>query len=351
MQRLGKDPTDEELHGVRIKAKRARYAAEALGGESKFVSRAKDVQDVLGEHQDAAVAEERIRELVAQVRGTGRTALAAGRLIERQRSRRAAAWRRGRRPGSASAAPATTCGADGARSRWGGVVRRVGPSGVEVLLVHRPRYDDWTFPKGKAQPGETDEETAVREVAEETGITARLGAELPTTQYRDSRGRPKVVRYWTMRPESGSFEPHDEVDEIKWLPIADAAEELSYDRDREVLEALPPPLLVLRHTSAGNSEDWPGDDARRPLDERGRRQAEELVGQLGPYAIERIVSSPFDRCVESVEPIARARGLELETSDDLAEGADLARVRSCSSWTAGHSSACTDRSCGRSSGR
>ena len=90
-KRLGKDSTDEELHRVRIKTKRARYAAEALGGESKFVSRAKDVQDVLGEHQDAAVAEERIRELVAQVRGTGRTALAAGRLIERQRSRRAAA--------------------------------------------------------------------------------------------------------------------------------------------------------------------------------------------------------------------------------------------------------------------
>jgi CHAD domain-containing protein len=106
VQRLGKDPTDEELHGVRIKAKRARYAAEALGSESKFVSRAKDVQDVLGEHQDAAVAEERIRELVAQVRGTGRTALAAGRLIERQRSRRAAAretwpqaWKRLRRAG------------------------------------------------------------------------------------------------------------------------------------------------------------------------------------------------------------------------------------------------------------
>jgi CHAD domain-containing protein len=91
VKRLGKDPTDKDLHRVRIRAKHARYAAEAVGGESRFVSRAKDVQDVLGEHQDAVVAEERIRELVAQVRGTGRTALAAGRLIERQRSRRAAA--------------------------------------------------------------------------------------------------------------------------------------------------------------------------------------------------------------------------------------------------------------------
>jgi CHAD domain-containing protein len=106
VKRLDDDPTDEDLHRVRIKAKRARYAAEAVGGQSKFVSRAKDVQDVLGEHQDATVAEERIRELVAQARGTGRTALAAGRLIERQRSRRVSAreawpqaWKRLRRAG------------------------------------------------------------------------------------------------------------------------------------------------------------------------------------------------------------------------------------------------------------
>jgi CHAD domain-containing protein len=106
VKKLGKEPTDEELHRVRIKTKRARYAAEAVGGKSEFVSRAKDVQDVLGEHQDATVAEERIRELVAQVRGTGRTALAAGRLIERQRSRRVSArkawpqaWKRLRRAG------------------------------------------------------------------------------------------------------------------------------------------------------------------------------------------------------------------------------------------------------------
>ena len=106
VRRLGDEPTDEELHRVRIKTKRARYAAEAVGGRSEFVSRAKDVQDVLGEHQDATVAEERIRELVAHVRGTGRTALAAGRLIERQRSRRVSAreawpraWKRLRRAG------------------------------------------------------------------------------------------------------------------------------------------------------------------------------------------------------------------------------------------------------------
>jgi 8-oxo-dGTP pyrophosphatase MutT (NUDIX family) len=209
----------------------------------------------------------------------------------------------------------------------GGVLRRVGPDGLEVLLVHRPRYDDWTFPKGKAIAGETDEETALREVEEETGIRATLGVELPSSRYRDARSRPKVVRYWTMTPESGSFAPHDEVDELKWLPVDRAEHELSYHRDGELLRALPPPLLVVRHGSAGDPGEWTQDDARRPLDERGRAQAEELVDQLRGFQLERIVSSPFDRCVETVEPLAQSRGLELETSDVLAEGAGADRVR------------------------
>lgn len=209
----------------------------------------------------------------------------------------------------------------------GGVLRRVGPKGMEVLLVHRPRYDDWTFPKGKAHEGETAEETAVREVAEETGLRANLGVELPSVHYRDRHGRHKVVRYWTMRPDSGSFVPHDEVDEIKWLPATAAGSELSYERDAEVLRAVPPPLLVVRHGSAGDRDDWDGDDARRPLDERGRRQAEALVDQLAGFEIDRIVSSPFDRCVQTVEPLARARKLELEVSDDLAEEVGPERVR------------------------
>jgi 8-oxo-dGTP pyrophosphatase MutT (NUDIX family)/phosphohistidine phosphatase SixA len=207
------------------------------------------------------------------------------------------------------------------------VVRRVRQHGVEVLLVHRPRYDDWTFPKGKAHAGESDEETAVREVEEETGIRAVLGAELPSSRYRDSHGRDKVVRYWTMRPQSGSFDPHAEVDEILWAPLDAAATRLSYARDLEVLRALPPPLLVIRHASAGERANWDGDDARRPLDERGRRQAEALVHQLAPFELQRVVSSPFDRCVQTIEPLSRARGLQLETSEQLAEGADLGRVQ------------------------
>jgi 8-oxo-(d)GTP phosphatase len=210
----------------------------------------------------------------------------------------------------------------------GGVVRRAGPNGEEVLLVHRPRYGDWTLPKGKARPGETDEATALREVEEETGFACALGEELPSSRYRDRHGRAKVVRYWAMRVESGAFEPHGEVDAIRWLRAGEAEALLSYDRDRDVLRAVRPPLLVIRHGSAGDAGNWVGDDARRPLDERGLRQAGALARQLAPFALERIVSSPFDRCVQTVEPLAAARGLEIEHADRLAEGAGAEQVRS-----------------------
>jgi 8-oxo-dGTP diphosphatase len=116
----------------------------------------------------------------------------------------------------------------------GGVLVRDG----RVALVHRPEYDDWTLPKGKLDPGETFEEAALREVSEETGIRAELGPELPSTRYRDSKDRPKIVRYWEMRPVSGEFSPNEEVDELRWLEPAEAAELLTYERDGEVLGAL-----------------------------------------------------------------------------------------------------------------
>jgi 8-oxo-dGTP diphosphatase len=116
----------------------------------------------------------------------------------------------------------------------GGVLVRDG----RVALVHRPKYDDWTLPKGKLDPGETFEEAALREVSEETGIRAELGPELPSTRYRDSKDRPKIVRYWEMRPVSGEFSPNEEVDELRWLEPAEAAELLTYERDGEVLGAL-----------------------------------------------------------------------------------------------------------------
>lgn len=117
----------------------------------------------------------------------------------------------------------------------GGVVWRRGHTGVEVLLVHRPRYDDWTLPKGKADPDESEDACALREVEEETGWRCRLGEDLGTVSYLDHGRRPKTVRYWAMEPLEGAFEPHAEVDEIRWLPVAEAAALLSYIRDRDVL--------------------------------------------------------------------------------------------------------------------
>ena len=105
------------------------------------------------------------------------------------------------------------------------------------MLVHRPRYDDWTLPKGKLDPGETHEHAALREVEEETGLRCELGRELASTSYHDRKGRPKTVRYWAMRPLDGAFHPHDEVDEVRWLSLPEAEQLLTYGHDREVLRA------------------------------------------------------------------------------------------------------------------
>jgi 8-oxo-dGTP diphosphatase len=117
----------------------------------------------------------------------------------------------------------------------GGVVWRRSGRGIEVALVHRPRYDDWSFPKGKLDPGESWEDAALREVEEEIGLRCRLGHELPPTSYRDSKGRAKIVRYWMMEPLDGEFAPSHEVDEVRWLAPAEADRLLSYEHDRELL--------------------------------------------------------------------------------------------------------------------
>jgi 8-oxo-dGTP diphosphatase len=116
----------------------------------------------------------------------------------------------------------------------GGLVVRDGT----VLLVHRPKYDDWSFPKGKCGEGESDEACALREVEEETGLRCELLEEVGETSYRDGKGRPKVVRYWRMRALAGDFVPHDEVDEISWVTPEAAAEVLSWSRDLALLESL-----------------------------------------------------------------------------------------------------------------
>lgn len=120
----------------------------------------------------------------------------------------------------------------------GGVVwRRTASGEVEVVVVRRPRYDDWTFPKGKADAGESDEDCAWREVAEETGFVCDLADELPSVTYADHRGRSKIVRYWAMQVRRGSFEPNDEVDVLEWLSLRAAHDRLTHDHDRGVLAA------------------------------------------------------------------------------------------------------------------
>lgn len=120
----------------------------------------------------------------------------------------------------------------------GGLVVREGANGSEILVVHRPAYDDWSFPKGKLEPGEGEEEAAVREVEEETGLRCRLDRELATTRYRDARGRPKTVRYWLMTPVAGALAAANEIDDARFVPVAAASGLLTYERDRELLDHL-----------------------------------------------------------------------------------------------------------------
>jgi 8-oxo-dGTP pyrophosphatase MutT (NUDIX family) len=127
----------------------------------------------------------------------------------------------------------------------GGVIWRPSewlPGTVDIVLVHRPAYDDWSLPKGKADKGETDEDAAVREVEEETGLVVKLGAELPSTRYLDRYAKPKLVRYWIMTPVSGELKGSNEVDVARWLPLGRAIQMMSYERDQPVLTAFPEAL-------------------------------------------------------------------------------------------------------------
>ena len=120
----------------------------------------------------------------------------------------------------------------------GGIVVRDGAESPEVLVVHRPKYGDWTFPKGKVEPGESDEDCARREVEEETGLVCELRQELPSTSYMDSHGRPKRVRYWLMEPIGGQLAFHHEVDEARWLSMDEASRLLTYERDVALLRSV-----------------------------------------------------------------------------------------------------------------
>ncbi|MGH8928664.1 MAG: NUDIX hydrolase [Acidimicrobiia bacterium] len=208
----------------------------------------------------------------------------------------------------------------------GGLVVRSSEEGPQVLVVHRPRYDDWTFPKGKNEEGESPEKAALREVEEETGQRARLIAPAGRTEYQTSNG-PKRVDWFTMRVyQPAPFVPNGEVDQINWLSPQEAATRLSNQNDRDLLQAADlgavvttGTLFLVRHGAAGYREAWTGNDRLRPLSPKGQRQAAGVAQLLANREIEAIVTSPFVRCRQTVEPLAEALGLDLLDHDALAE--------------------------------
>lgn len=200
--------------------------------------------------------------------------------------------------------------------------------GREVLLVHRPKYDDWSFPKGKLDRGEHPVAAAVREVAEETGLHVRLGPPLQSQRYPVAR-RMKTVHYWTGRvvgdDDVRGYRPNDEIDAVAWVPFDEARERLTYEHDRGTLaEALrmrrrTRAVVVLRHGQARSRRTWRGPDAARPLLRAGEHESDRLVPLLAAYDVTRIVTSTSTRCVQTVQPYAETAGYDLDLRPRLSE--------------------------------
>ncbi|MGY1803554.1 NUDIX domain-containing protein [Blastococcus sp. SYSU D00922] len=208
----------------------------------------------------------------------------------------------------------------------GGAVWRPGTDGgLEVAVAHRPRYDDWSLPKGKLDRGEHALGAAVREVREETGLEVVVGRRGMRTSYPVVEG-VKRVDYWVMQAVGGVFEPNDEVDELRWLPPAEAAALCTHEHDRAVVADLlrddvprMPTLLLVRHGHAGSRRDWDGPDDLRPLDARGRREAARLAEVLPAFAPTTVMSARRTRCEETVAPLADRLGLPVEPLAELGE--------------------------------
>ena len=231
----------------------------------------------------------------------------------------------------------------------GAVVLRTHSRNRQVLLVHRPKYDDWSFPKGKLDPGEDARTAAVREVLEETGLPIRLGPPLADQAYvyGPDQDRTKVVHYWIGHARGdddvSSYAPNDEIDEVRWVDVDEAGELLTYSRDRGTLtDALPfvrttYPFVVLRHARAHDRGSWKGDDDReRPLTEEGERQAAQLPPVLEAYGVERLVSSSSRRCWTTLSPYGVAADRNIEVTDVLSEeDATAESVRDELEWLLG----------------
>ena len=224
----------------------------------------------------------------------------------------------------------------------GGVAWRPGPDGEpEILLVHRKKYDDWSLPKGKTEPGEPLPVTAVREVLEEGGARLALGRRLASVRYNVS-GRPKRVHYWAARVVSLDKRavPNHEVDEVTWLTAADAVDKVSYSHDHGVLAefAARPvgtvPLILLRHAKAVAKGGWKRGDAARPLDDAGRSDAKALADLLACFAPHpRLISSPAVRCLETLRPLAQLTGVPVRKVPSLYIHHQSSRTRAADSGT------------------
>lgn len=210
---------------------------------------------------------------------------------------------------------------------------RLRDGALQFALVHRPRYNDWSWPKGKLERGEEWATAAARETREETGLEIRLGLPLPTSWYGlgTKNGRPqlKQVRYWAVTVCGGNGDLEHEIDEVTWLEATEARGRLTYRRDQEQLDAAVDAhetgqldtwtLLIVRHAVALGRRSWDGPDTQRPLTAVGRRRAERLIDLLRAYRPTRLLTSPSVRCVDTLHPYAQHTGLCLTERKGLSE--------------------------------
>ncbi|TDD25042.1 NUDIX domain-containing protein [Kribbella turkmenica] len=211
----------------------------------------------------------------------------------------------------------------------GGVVWRERRGTRQVLLVHRPRYDDWSLPKGKLTPQEHVLQGARREIEEETGQQVVLGPPLGVQRYtvrKNGGTAPKLVHYWSATPlDDADFQPNSEVDEVAWLPLNKARTKLSYPRDVDILNCLDriipvvATLVLLRHTEAMKRNDWESKDTARPLSPTGTAQAERLTGVLAALGVNRLISSDAERCVATLTPYAASIDRHIHLWPEISE--------------------------------